>query len=150
MSDKLNTLVDKYLSLQDPQVFLQDIDKDEKAVYVNAIKKELIDSIYEEVKEDIRDNAVREAYEIIDEKAGLKRIDEFKKLMINGFIVAALVGLLVNQLTDIIGYYKGSVTISTIMPTIIISIILFIICICIFAWLFFNELLRLLKKHENT
>lgn len=150
MSDKLNTLVDKYLSLQDPQVFLQDIDKDEKAVYVNAIKKELIDSIYEEVKEDIRDNAVREANEIIDEKAGLKRIDEFKKLMINGFIVAALVGLLVNQLTDIIGYYKGSVTISTIMPTIIISIILFIICICIFAWLFFNELLRLLKKHENT
>lgn len=146
MSDKLNTLVDKYISLQDPQVFLQNIDKDEKAEYVNAIKKQLIDSIYEEVKEDIRDNSVREAEEIIEEKAGLKRIDEFKKLMINGFIVAAFVGLLVNQLTDIIGYYKGSVTISSIMPTIIISAILFIICIGIFTWLFFNELLRLLKK----
>lgn len=149
MSDKLNTLVDKYISLQDPQVFLQEIDQGEKAEYVNAIKKQLIDSIYEEVKEDIRDAAVKEAEEIIDEKAGLKRIDEFKKLMINGFIVAAFVGLLVNQLTDIIGFYKGSVSIATIMPTVIISAILFVICISIFTWLFLNELLRLLKKHKN-
>ena len=105
--------------------------------------------IYEEVKEDIRDAAVKEAEEIIDEKAGLKRIDEFKKLMINGFIVAAFVGLLVNQLTNIIGFYKGSVSIATIMPTVIISAILFVICISIFTWLFLNELLRLLKKHKN-
>ncbi|SDM09134.1 hypothetical protein SAMN04487833_1711 [Sarcina sp. DSM 11001] len=150
MSDTLNTLVDKYISLQDPNLFLKDVDQDVKAQYVSAIKRQLIDDIYEEVKEDIRDEAVKEAEEIIDQKAGMKLIDEFKKLMINGFIVAAFVGLLVNQLTDIIGFYKGSVTISSIMPTIIIAVVLLLICIGIFAWLFLNELLRLLKLSHPT
>jgi hypothetical protein len=149
MSQKLDTLVDNYLELQDQHVFQNDVDKSNREMYVNATKKVIKDEIYNEVKNEVREAAVIEAGHIIDEKAGLKRIDEFKKLMLDGFIVAIFVGLFVNQVTDFIGFYKGNVSLSSIWATVLLALVFLIICIGIFVCRFISELIKLIKKGKD-
>lgn len=149
MSEKLDRLVDNYLKLQDKNVFQENIEENDREMYVNAAKEKMKKEIYDEITGELRDKAISEAEHIIDEKAGLKRISEFKKLMIDGFVVAIFVGLFVNQTTDIIGYYKGSIKLNSIWPTVLITFIFIFICICIFAWQFISELIKLLKKGKK-
>lgn len=75
----------------------------------------------------------------------------FKKLSIDGLIVAFFVGLLVNQSTDIIGYFKGSFFTNNIWLTVGVAVVLLLICVGIFVGLFISELIKLLRKdkHEN-
>ena len=72
-----------------------------------------------------------------------------KNLAINGVIVAFFVGLLVNQSTDIIGYWKGSFQASNIWITVGIAVALLVICIIIFAYMFISELIKMLRKDKN-
>lgn len=132
--------------MQDKALFLPDVEEQYKSVYIEATKERLIKEIYDEIKMEILDEAIKDAEHTINEKAGIKRIDEFKKIMIEGFIVAIFVGLFVNQSTDFIGFFKGSVVLGSIWPTIFLAMLFFAICICIFGWLFISELIKLLKK----
>ena len=95
MSDKLNMLVDNYVELQNKKVFSSGIEDDYKSVYIDAAKQQLYDMIYEEVKEEVQDQAVIDAEDILKKKAGLRRIEELRKLVFEGFFAAIFVGLLV-------------------------------------------------------
>ncbi len=149
MSEKLDRLVDNYLELQDKNVFQENVEECNREIYVNATKEKMKKDIYDEIKGELRDKAVSEAEQLIEEKAGARRISEFRKLMIDGFVVAIFVGLFVNQTTDLIGYYKGSVTLNSIWPTAFIAFVFILICIGIFAWKFISELIKLLGKGKN-
>ena len=149
MSETLETLIDKYLDLKESVIFRDNAVPDDKELYVNAIKKQLTDKIYNEVRKEVRDEALADADELIEKKAGVKRIEEFKKLTINGLIVAFFVGLLVNQSTDIIGYFKGSFETQNIWYTVVITAVLFLICAGISLWLFISELIKMLRKEKN-
>lgn len=149
MSQALETLIDKYIDSQDAVVFRDNAVPDDKEAYVNAIKKELTDRIYNEIRKEIRDEALADASELIEMKAGIKRIEEFKKLTVNGLIVAFFVGLLVNQSTDIIGYFKGSFETQNIWSTVGIAIVLFLICSVISLGLFISEIIKMLRKEKN-
>ena len=148
MSETLKTVLDKYIESQNKVVFRENAVPEDKDGYVDAIKKSLTDKIYDEIRAEVRDEALADASKIIEEKAGLKRIDEFKKLAINGVIVAFFVGLLVNQSTDIIGYWKGSFQASNIWITVGIAVALLVICIIIFAYMFISELIKMLRKDK--
>ena len=145
MSETLKTVLDKYIESQNKVVFRENAVPEDKDGYVDAIKKSLTDKIYDEIRAEVRDEALADASKIIEEKAGLKRIDEFKKLAINAFFV----GLLVNQSTDIIGYWKGSFQASNIWITVGIAVALLVICIIIFAYMFISELIKMLRKDKN-
>ena len=77
-----------------------------------AIRNVIYDEIYEEKKAEI----VKAAQEEIDRKAQIKQLNEIKILTISGAILALFVGLLVNQLTELILYYKGPI--ETVGPSI--------------------------------
>ena len=149
MSETLETLIDKYIDLQDDVVFRDNAVPEDKEAYVKAIKMQLTDRIYAEVRKEVRDDAVKDASELIEKKAGIKRIKEFKKLAIDGLIVAFFVGLLVNQFTDIIGFFKGSFQTQNIWSTVGITIVLLLICLGIFLYLFISELLKMLGKYRH-
>ena len=68
------------------------------------------------------------------------------KLTVEGFLVAFFVGLLVNQVTDFIGYFKGTIQVADIWPTIMISIVLLIVCTGFFIFMFLSEILKLFKE----
>lgn len=148
MSKTLKTVIDKYVESQDKIMFKDDAAPKDKDDYMNAVKEKLAEKIYNEVCSEVRDKALNDASKMIEEKAGLKRIEEFKKLAINGIIVSFFIGLLVNQSTDIIGYYKGSFN-GSIRVTVIMAMIFFVICVIIFICIFISELLKMLRKDKK-
>ena len=100
----------------------------------------------DKLKEEVRDQAVIDAEDILEKKAGLRRIEELRELVFEGFFAAIFVGLLVNQLTDLIGCLKGSMSLSFVWPTALTVVLLLIICIAVYFWLFASELTQLVKK----
>ena len=58
-------------------------------------------------------------------------------------------GLIVNQVTDIIGYIKGSVSLEKIDSTLWILIILIIATGLILVYLFIENVLKFLNKNEE-
>lgn len=149
MSNNLKTLIEKYIVLQDKKVFLSGVDEQYKTEYVEAVKEKLYDTIYEEIKFEVRDEAIKKAEKVINKRAELKKIDEFKKLMIEGFLVAIFVGLFVNQCTDIIGFFKGNVLLNSVWPTVFIAAGFFLLCVIIFGGLFVVELVKTIKEEYS-
>ena len=129
MSETLKTVLDKYIESQNKVVFRENAVPEDKDGYVDAIKKSLTDKIYDEIRAEVRDEALADASKIIE--------------------VAFFVGLLVNQSTDIIGYWKGSFQASNIWITVGIAVALLVICIIIFAYMFISELIKMLRKDKN-
>lgn len=149
MSEKLEIIVDKLIKAQSDALFVANADEKEKEETIAALREKMITQVYSEVKEEVRDAALQEAEQILEEKAHVRQIKELKQLMLSGFLVAIFVGMLVNQVTDIIGFYKGSVSLDIIWPTVIIAVIFLVICIAIFVGMFLTEVLKILGKGKK-
>ena len=92
------------------------------------------------------------ADEEIERRANIEKLSQLKSLMWTGFVVAFVVGLFVNQITDIVGVFKGTVNLQSVWPTIIISIVLFLICLGLYLYSFFKNVIEMyndIKKKKN-
>ena len=145
MSAKLDTLIDNYIKLK-KETILQEVEEEEIALFIDSTKKQLKKEIQEEIEVELKEEVLREAQNEIEKKAGLKRIEEFRKLAIDGFAVAVFVGLFVNQTTELIGYFKGTAVLNSMVLTLVFAFIFILICIGIFVWKFLQEFIKLLKK----
>lgn len=148
MSAKLDTLIDNYIKLK-KETILQEVEEEEIALFIDSTKKQLKKEIQEEIEVELKEEVLREAQNEIEKKAGLKRIEEFRKLAIDGFAVAVFVGLFVNQTTELIGYFKGTAVLNSMVLTLVFAFIFILICIGIFVWKFLQEFIKLLKKEYN-
>ena len=149
MSESLETLIDKYVDSQQTAVFSSDIKEVDKDTYISAVKMQLTSKIYNEIRDEVRDESLMDADNIIEKKAGQKRIKEFKNLMIDGAIVAFFVGMLVNQVTELLGVFKNMFKMNNVALTSICSMLLLFICIAIFGARFLSEALRILRREKN-
>lgn len=124
--------------------------KDVTYLYLRDLaKKELRNRICEEIKEELKEQIVKEAQDEIDRKANLKQIQEIKTLTVTGAILAVFIGLLVNQLTEIISYYKGSILVVGTQSTWLISTVFFAIAAIITAGWFFRNALKIIKDFSE-
>ena len=69
--------------------------------------------------------------------------------MIDGAIVAFFVGMLVNQVTELLGVFKNMFKMNNVALTSICSMLLLFICIAIFGARFLSEALRILRREKN-
>lgn len=102
--------------------------------------------VVEEVKQEYKAQVMADAESDIQQRISDNRISQLKNLMWNGFLIAFLVGLAVNQITDLIGYWKGSVSLSSLMPTLIITVILVAICMGLYFYNMIKETVDIYKK----
>ncbi len=144
MSDKLSILIDNYID----KCGYTAKSKDDELIIEKA-KKQIKQEISKEICEEMRDKALREADTIIKNRVEMHHIKELRKLAIEGLIVAFFVGLLVNQVTDIIGFLKGTVTLDSIIPTIILVLFFSSICVLIFLLEFISTFIKLWRKAKN-
>lgn len=151
MSETLHTVIENYIASKSEKILQQEASDNEKEEYTNAVISKLEDRVYDEVNRDVRDKALAEAEKIIEKRSELRKIEELKKLTVEGLIVAFFVGLLVNQVTDMITFFKGTVTPSNFYVTIIIIFVLLFICISLTLGMLISQLLTLVRKdtHEN-
>lgn len=119
-------LVEEYINLKvDAQYGIAKEEKDiklrlaMKEMLYKEIQTELVEDIYEMKKAEIIEDG-KKAIQDIEEK---KKRSQLKFILIEGIILGLITGILVNQITDIISYLKGSTNyIAT--SIIIISLIL--------------------------
>ncbi|GAB6150572.1 hypothetical protein [Clostridium novyi] len=81
---------------------LEYIKESAKKNFFNDIKKEIIELEKERI--------LKEAQEKIEKLEQKRRIKEIKLLMYEGFIIAFIVGLIVNQATELLNISKGIAT----------------------------------------
>lgn len=148
MSKELSKLLDQYIASKE-DVFAAESNPEEREKLKNAVKESLEKKIYNEIKNEVRDKAIADAENEINKRADRKRISEYKSLTITGIVMAFFVGLLVNQITDIIGIYKGTVLQEKLGCTLIISIVLLLICIAIAIGLFISEIIKILERDND-
>lgn len=72
------------------------------STYNDAVKKQLEKEIYDEIKAEVKDEVLQKVEKEIEDRAELMKIQEFKKLIFDGFFIAFFVGLLVNQITELL------------------------------------------------
>lgn len=110
---------------------------------------QLYDTVYSKIKKEVLDNYSKSIEMKIKKELSSERISDHKELVISSFLLALIVGLLVNQVTEIINAIKDLVFPS--LSTIIVSLILFFLCWAIFSFSFSHKLKELLNEiNEDT
>lgn len=126
------------------------IDEKDKDYPQNCPKDAVIQVLYNEIYAEIQDEVLKNYAKTLEAEM-LKdlediRIREFKELAFSGLFLALVVGLLVNQLTDILGIFKGTVLESVLCLTIVFSIAF----VFISGGIFFHGFQRKLNKFIET
>ena len=129
MGKKLDSLVDLVISKNDDYSNLEDGNK-------LLVKKKLKSEILYEIKQEVKENAIKEAKKDIDDYMTKKKLKDYKELTILGLIIAFIIGLSVNQLTDVIAFYK-----KLIYKEPWVSILTAIIIVAIAIYLIFKHIL---------
>lgn len=73
----------------------------------NLLREKIIDTVYNIVIEKEKNRIEQEAKDKIDKEEEKRKRREIKVVIIETLIIGFLVGLLVNQFTDVISYTKG-------------------------------------------
>lgn len=124
MGKKLDSLVDSVISKNDDYSNLEDGNK-------LLVKKKLKSEILYEIKQEVKENAIEEAKKDIDDYMTKKKLKDYKELTILGLTIAFIIGLSVNQLTDVIGFYKKLIdkepVVSIAFAIIIVAIAIYLI-----------------------
>ena len=125
-----------------------DLNKNSLDYHKEEAIKQLYDTVYSEVEKEILTNFSKSIEMKIKKELSSERISDHKELVISGFLLALIVGLLVNQVTEIINAIKE---IFPSLSTIIVSLILFFLCWAIFSFSFSHKLKELLNEiNEDT
>lgn len=130
MGKKLDSLVDLVISKNDDYSNLEDGNK-------LLVKKNLKSEILYEIKQEVKENAIEEAKKDIDDYMTKKKLKDYKELTILGLIIAFIIGLSVNQLTDVIAFYKKLIDKEP-----VVSIAFAIIIAAIAIYLIFKHILK--------
>lgn len=124
MGKILDSLVDLVISKNDDYSNLEDGNK-------LLVKKKLKSEILYEIKQEVKENAIEEAKKDIDDYMTKKKLKDYKELTILGLTIAFIIGLSVNQLTDVIGFYKKLIdkepVVSIAFAIIIVAIAIYLI-----------------------
>lgn len=130
MGKKLDSLVDLVISKNDDYSNLEDGNK-------LLVKRKLKSEILYEIKQEVKEIAIEEAKKDIDDYMTKKKLKDYKELTILGLTIAFIIGLSVNQFTEVIGFYK-----KLIYKEPVVSIAFAIIIAAIAIYLIFKHILK--------
>ena len=154
MSNTLDTLINKALETEKTKFSqIEEITKEDEKEFMITTKLAITERIYKEIKNEIeveiKQKAIQDAQNEIQQQSISNKIKELRTLIISGFVMSFFVGMLVNQSTDIIGYIKGTIEIQSVGMTLIWIFIFLLLCGLILIFIFlsdFEKIIRGLKK----
>lgn len=121
------------------------VSKNDIKLYQNALKEKLKENIKDEI---IKEEATRLTKEyqknILDEK-----IKQLKILFFTGIIVSFFIGLLVNQVTDLISIWKGTLNKEILYFTFAGVGIISVLVIVLVVYLLFSSIIDFIKGEKN-
>lgn len=123
----------------------ESISENELELYRDALKEKFKADVTNEIIEEEAKRLLKESLQLKKEK----RIKEVKFTIFSGVFLSFFLGLIVNQITDIIGYLKGSITLSNLTSTLWTLVGLTLITGLILFLLFLDNILNLLNEREE-
>ncbi|MEX0060979.1 hypothetical protein [Clostridium butyricum] len=114
----------------------------------NSAKENLFNNIKEEIVILEKDRIIEEAKEEIIKLEQERKIKEIKVLMYEGFFIAFVVGLIVNQMTEILNISKGVDTKVTI--TLLWIVVLGIATISLYKNKFLSDVANTIREKLNN
>lgn len=129
--------LDKLVNARIMQLFNEvekgfDVSIPERVEITSRLQSTLIQEVREEVKAELlKEEIATMKARVSQEEANLRRsasIKNIKTLLLDGFLVAFLVGLIVNQVTDIFSYFKTG---NGNIPLTLLFILILIVLICL-------------------
>ena len=145
---ELDKVIDALMKAKKDRI-KENVTEEETEELINALREKTKEKIIQEIKDKYKEEVVEAANLEIEKKKQKKKLDELRSLMWNGFIVAFVVGLAVNQVTDVIGYYKGNVKLDVIWPTNIIIMILVLVCVILYGYSFLKNVIEIYNENRK-
>lgn len=121
----------------------------DSSLYTSAIKKQMEEEVYQEIKGELYETVILEAKEEIDKLANDSQMRELRNLTISGVVLAVFVGLLVNQVIELIGHYKPEMESGGLGITLIISFSLILIVAAIMLIWFVGKALKIIENYRK-
>lgn len=146
MSETLEKLLNNFIESKHSEI-KENTEKDEYMEYMTtAVKEKMRAAVVEEIRREIEPEIVQKVKKDNEIEEQKRKVKELQEVLWSGFIIAFIVGLLVNQVTDIISFLKGASGIESISSTILICIGLLAVCIIAYGWLFITKVLEFIHE----
>ena len=150
MSKTLNNLIDKAYKSQEKEIKEKcAFSNEDLTIHSMAVKESLEKLVYKEIKQELYDEVTIAATKQLEKEALNKKVKELEKIIYTGLILAIFVGMLVNQLTDIITYLKNGTNFNLLSNTIILVLIFAGLCILITVVIFVKDALNMIKDERS-
>ena len=152
MMDKLDIVIDTYIK-ENRKKCEDKYSEEHISEMEDALRERLKKQIVDKIKNDYSQEILKNANEEVQKRENIEKLNQLKSIMWTGFVIAFVVGLFVNQVTDIIGYFKGTVNLTHLLPTIVVGIVLFLICLVLYLYSFFKNIMDMyndLKSKQNN
>lgn len=139
----LKELKESRKNKSDSIILNEDVDE----TYINHYIEEMSEEILELKKEKYRE----EIKKIKEDEEMKHYIKKTRKILYEGFFLAFIVGLSVNQVTELIGAYKGTASYTKEMTnyTIICSLILITASVAMYFWNFIVHFIKYINKEKE-
>lgn len=135
------------------ELIKREVSDEERKELILSLREKKKDEIIKEIKKEYKEELLREIHVEKQKERDRQKLEDFQGLMWNGFFLAFFVGLAVNQVTDIIGYYKGTVTVKQIWLTTMIAAVLCTACLIAYLYTFCRKAITMYndwkKDHEE-
>ncbi len=123
---------------------------EERDELITALREKKKQDIVDEIRAQYKEELLQEVNIETAREINRQKIEDLKSLMWSGFLLAFVVGLAVNQATDLIGYYKGTVMVDEIWPTVMITCGLCLICIGAYVYSFWKNAVSLFDDFKKN
>lgn len=143
MGKELDKLID--LAISNSQAYSK-LDAKTKDLVEEKLKSEVL----AEIKQEVSSKAIKDAKSRLDEERAVNKLRDYKELTVVGIVLAFLIGLSVNQVSDSIGYIKniGKLIDKEPWVSVAFALIIIVICIGIINCVIFKEINNLSKNKK--
>ena len=143
MRDTLDKIINSYMDKMAPN-------EEPKKEVARLIRKQIIAEIRPKIEREIYDSMKEKIQKEMEEKRTLDEAQHLKNLMIEGILLAFIVGMIVNQFTDIISVVKTEkITIIWWFITIGISSAFIILVIFYIGIKLFNSIIEIMRNVQH-
>ena len=145
---KLDKLLEAVMK-EKAELINQEANEDDREQLIAALRDKMRMEIIDEIRTEYKNELKEEANTELQEELNKNKLDKIKELMWSGFILAFLVGIAVNQVTDLIGFCKGTIEKTAVWQTIVILVVLVAICVVAYLYTFFSQAIKILHDDKN-
>jgi hypothetical protein len=148
--NRLDKILHDWVEKNYPSINADTEGSEEKAM---ELKRQIEDTLRQQVISEITQEKVKEMVATADEQirkaARIKKIKEIKELAVQGFIIAFFVGLLVNQVTEIVSFFKTHYNLTNIWYTVLISSGLAFVCFLLCMITFVRNMVEIINENKE-